>query len=486
LVVRAIASGARPYIKQNIPQKGENMNNRCCIILAAGDGKRMNSANPKVLMPVLFEPMLGWVLDSVREAGIDDTNVGVITGSSADKVAEYLADKGDYRTFLQAERKGTGHAVMQAENLLKEFGGDVLVLCGDAPFMDAGTINAAYELHKEQNSDVTVITANVDPAGNYGRIKRDKNTNLLCSIVEMKDCTPDELKITEVNSGAYWFKSERLLWALPQLRDNNKSGEFYLTDTVELLGKNASTYMANDSIIVLGANDRQQLRALNDMMTELINRRHYIAGVDIIGHNVIIGKDVKIGRDTLLMPNTIIRGQTKIGSGCVIGPNAQINNCEIGDDVTLNCVQAFDSVIHDNVKAGPYVHIRPGTTLHKNVKIGDFVEIKNSEIGESSSLAHLAYIGDGDVGKNVNIGCGVVTANYDGIEKYRTIIGDNAFIGCNTNLIAPVEVGENAATAAGSTIAENVPPAALAIERGEVRVKENWYKNTLRVNKDKK
>ncbi|MCL2696591.1 MAG: bifunctional UDP-N-acetylglucosamine diphosphorylase/glucosamine-1-phosphate N-acetyltransferase GlmU [Oscillospiraceae bacterium] len=470
----------------------ENMNKRCCIILAAGDGKRMNSANPKVLMPVLFEPMLGWVLDSVKEAGIDDENVGVITGSSADKVAEYLAARGKYRTFLQSERKGTGHAVMQAESMLCDSCGDggccsdVLVLCGDAPFMDSGTINAAYELHRQQDSDVTVITANVSPAGNYGRIKRDKNTNLLWSIVEMKDCTPDELAITEVNSGAYWFKCERLLWALPQLRDNNKSGEFYLTDTVELLAKNASTYMADDSIIVLGANDRRQLRALNDMMTEVINSRHYSEGVDIIGHNVIIGKDVKIGRDTLLMPNTIIRGKTTIGSGCVIGPNTQISECEIGDNVNFNCVQAFKSKIGDNVKAGPYVHIRPGTTLHKNVKIGDFVEVKNSVIGEGTALAHLTYIGDSEVGKNVNFGCGTVTANYDGLEKHKTIIGDNAFIGCNTNLIAPVEVGENATTAAGSTISKDVPAGALAIERGQLNVKEDWYKNKLRLDKKKK
>lgn len=466
------------------------MNNRCCVILAAGDGKRMNSANPKVLMKVLFEPMLGWVLDSVKQAGIEDKNIGVITGCNADKVADYLLTKGSYRTFLQAERKGTGHAVMQAESMLREFsenGGDVLVLCGDAPFMDEQTINAAYELHKSRDSDVTVITADVNPAGNYGRIKRDKNNALLSAIVEMKDCTPEELKITEVNSGAYWFKIERLLWALPQLQDNNKSGELYLTDTVGLLKNKASTYMADDSLIVLGANDRKQLRDLNDMMTQKINNRHYSAGVDIIGHNVIIGKDVKIGRDTLLMPNTIIRGNTEIGSGCVIGPDSQIDNCKIGDNVTLNCVQAFGSEIGNNVKAGPYVHIRPGTKLHNNVKIGDFVEVKNSEIGEGTALAHLTYIGDSDVGKNVNFGCGTVTANYDGIEKFRTVIRDNAFIGCNTNLIAPVEVGENAATAAGSTIVENVPAGALAIERGESRIKENWYKNELRLmNQQKK
>jgi bifunctional UDP-N-acetylglucosamine pyrophosphorylase/glucosamine-1-phosphate N-acetyltransferase len=244
--------------------------------------------------------------------------------------------------------------------------------------------------------------------------------------------------------------------------------------------------MADDSIIVLGANDRKQLRVLNDMMTDVINSRHYLTGVDIIGHNVIIGKDVKIARDTLLMPNTIIRGKTTIGSGCVIGPDTQINDCEIGDNVTFNCVQAFGSKIGDNVKAGPFVHIRPGTVLHNNVKIGDFVEIKNSEIGEGTSMSHLTYIGDSDVGRNVNFGCGTVTANYDGIEKYRTKIGDNAFIGCNTNLIAPVEVGENSTTAAGSTIAGNVPAGALAIERGQMNIKEDWYKNKLRLKKAKK
>lgn len=460
------------------------MESKSCIILAAGDGKRMNSAKPKVLMQVLFQPMLGWVLDSVNEAGFERSNVGIIIGSNAQQVTEYLDGRGGYKTFLQTERKGTGHAVFQAENMLGEIGGDVLILCGDAPFMDTSTINAAYELHKKQNSDVTVITAHVEPAGNYGRIKRDKNNALLSGIVEMKDCKPEELLITEVNSGAYWFKAEKLLWALPRLQNDNKSGEYYLTDTVELLKANASTYMADDSIIVLGANDRKQLRDLNDMMTQRINNRHYIAGVDIIGHNVIIGKDVKIARDTLLMPNTIIKGNTVIGSGCVIGPNTQIDGCEIGENVTLNCVQAFGSVIKDNVKAGPFVHIRPGSVIHKDVKIGDFVEIKNSEIGDGTKLNHLTYVGDSDVGKHVNFGCGCVTANYDGIEKYRTKIGNNAFIGCNTNLIAPVEVGDNAATAAGSTITENVPAGALAIERAQTNIKENWYKNDLRLKKD--
>ncbi|MCL2087635.1 MAG: bifunctional UDP-N-acetylglucosamine diphosphorylase/glucosamine-1-phosphate N-acetyltransferase GlmU [Oscillospiraceae bacterium] len=481
------------------------------VILAAGDGKRMNSAKPKVLMNVLFQPMLGWVLDSVEDAGIKHENTAVVVGSNAEQVLDYLEKReGNYPHFFQHERKGTGHAVLQAFTQAEESataqvkpasgllqikqkfprfaaGGspddDVLVLCGDAPFMNSQTIKDAYIQHKKDDNDITVITAKVEPAGNYGRIKRDKNSNRLISIVEMKDCSPAELLINEVNSGAYWFKTERLLWALPQLQNNNKSGEFYLTDTAQLLNQKAGTYTADDSVIVLGANDRRQLRELNELMADKIYDRHYSEGVDIIGHNVIIGKDVKIARDTLIMPNTIIKGKTSIGSGCVIGPDTYIDNCTIHENVVLNSVQAFDSTIENNVKAGPFVHIRPGTVLRKGVKIGDFVEVKNSQIGEGTSLAHLTYIGDSDVGKKVNFGCGCVTANYDGLGKYRTVIGDNAFIGCNTNLIAPVEVGANSTTAAGSTITKNVPDGALAIERGQMNIKENWYKNNLRVRK---
>ncbi|MDR1753534.1 MAG: bifunctional UDP-N-acetylglucosamine diphosphorylase/glucosamine-1-phosphate N-acetyltransferase GlmU [Eubacterium sp.] len=454
------------------------------IILAAGDGKRMNSAKPKALMNVLFQPMLGWVMDSVEDSGIEQKNITVIVGSNSEQVINYLDSRGNYRHVYQHERKGTGHAVMQAEDILRgDLAGDVLILCGDAPFMNKETISAAYDLHKKEDNDLTVITAKIEPAGNYGRVKRDLINCRLTSIIEMSDCSPEELLINEVNSGAYWFKTEKLLQALPQLKNNNSSGEFYLTDTVMLLNQKAGSYMTDDAVIVLGANDRKQLRRLNEIMAEKIYTRHYTAGVDIIGHNVIIGKDVKIARDTLIMPNTIIKGKTEIGIGCVIGPNTQIDNCVIGENVVLNSVQAFDSTIEDSVKAGPFVHIRPGTILRKGVKIGDFVEVKNSEIGENTALAHLTYIGDSDVGNSVNFGCGCVTANYDGLEKYRTLIGDNAFIGCNTNLIAPVKIGANAAIAAGSTISKDVPDNALAIERAQVNIKENWYKNKLRLKK---
>jgi bifunctional UDP-N-acetylglucosamine pyrophosphorylase/glucosamine-1-phosphate N-acetyltransferase len=451
----------------------------------------MLSAKPKVLMDVLFEPMLGWVLSNVREAGIEDCNVGVVVGSKAEQVTAYLAKQaqnGEYRMYVQNERLGTAHAVMQAADIFDSDGenagmndGDVAVLCGDAPFMDAKTIADAYEFHKENDNDVTVITAKIADPANYGRIKRDGYGNLI-GIIEKKDCTADELNINEINSGAYWFKKSALRSILPQIGNNNKSGEYYLTDTVALAAKKGAFTSANP-LVAMGANNRKELRLLNDEMTRLINDRHYDAGVDIIGYNVIIGRDVTIGQDTVIMPNTIISGETRIGSNCRIGPGSQITSCKIGDNVTLNNVQAADSVIASDVKAGPYVNIRPGSVLENGVKIGDFVEIKNSTIGAKTALAHLTYIGDSDVGKEVNFGCGCVTANYDGINKYRTTIGDNAFIGCNTNLIAPVAVGKNATTGAGSTIDRDVPDNALALERAGLIIKENWKKNRDRLNK---
>jgi len=456
------------------------MPQKTCIILAAGDGKRMKSEKPKVLMEVAFEPMLIWVIDSVIDSGID--KIGVIIGNNAELIKERLDKYADCETFLQAERKGTGHAVMQAEKLLGERGGDVLVLCGDAPFMDEKTINGAYELHKSAGNAVTVITAEIENPTGYGRIIRDEGGRLT-AIIEEKDCDFKQREIREVNSGAYWFDVERLLDVLPRITSENKSGEYYLTDTVGLLQGKAGAYKTKNSKVTLGANDRKGLRRLNKIAAEMIIDSHLDDGVDIIGESSVIGRNAVIGKDTLIMPNTIIKGDTVIGKGCVIGPNTFIDDCEIGDNVVLNNVWACGSVIEDGVKAGPFVQIRPKTTLKKGVKIGDFVEVKNSEIGEDTAIAHLTYIGDSNVGKGVNFGCGCVTANYDGVNKYRTEIGDNAFIGCNTNLIAPVKVGDNATTAAGSTITENVPEYGLAIERADLVIKENWEKNYKRTEK---
>ncbi len=450
-----------------------------CIILAGGAGKRMKSERPKVLAEVLFKPMLGWVLDAAEGYGFD--KVGVVTGYRADLTEGYIAKRGgDISTYLQKEQKGTGDAVKAAEELLK--GTDyVCVLNGDAPFIDSETLKSSLEYHKAQGAEVTVITAQIDQPSGYGRIIR-KNGEF-SAIREQKDCTSEEAAVNEVNSGAYWFNSAKLLEVLPKLSTNNAAGEYYLTDCVELMEKR-SAFKSENPKIVLGANTRKALLELNSIAREDILERLMDNGVGFVSlDGVVIGAEVKIGCDTTILPNTIILGDTEIGNGCTIGAGTRIENCKIGNNVIINSSQTYDSVVEDNVKIGPFAQLRPGCVIKKGAKIGDFVEIKNSVIGENTSAGHLTYVGDSDVGRGVNFGCGCVTANYDGINKFRTTIGDHAFIGCNTNLIAPVEVGVNATTAAGSTITKNVPENSLAVERGQTRVIENWSKNFQRKKK---
>ena len=454
-----------------------------CLILAGGAGKRMKSERPKVLCEVLKKPMLGWVLDAARKFGFDKT--GVVTGYRRELTEEYISEYSknnyvDISTYFQPQQLGTGDAVKQAVELVKSVD-IVCVLCGDAPFIDPETLKNSLEHHEKNSAAVTVISAEISDPSGYGRIIRDNGK--FAAIREHKDCSPTELKISEVNSGAYWFDSQKLLEALPKLSDNNASGEFYLTDCVELIG-NAAAFSSENPDIVLGANSRKSLLELNEKARLSTLGKLMDEGVSFITTDgIIIGTDVKIGCDTTILPNTVILGKTVIGKGCEIGANSHIEDCVIGDNVILNNVQAYSSTIEDNVKIGPFAQLRPGTVIRKGVKIGDFVEIKNSDIGENTAVAHLTYLGDSDVGRGVNFGCGCVTANYDGVNKFRTQIGSHAFIGCNTNLIAPVRIGENATTAAGSTITKDVPDNSLAIERGQARIIENWPKNFERKKK---
>lgn len=451
-----------------------------CVILAGGAGKRMKSDKPKVLCELLKKPMLGWVLDTAEEFGFD--KIGVVTGHKRVLTEEYISQNYDkISTYYQDEQKGTGDAVSRAVELIKSVD-RVCVLCGDAPLMDAQTLKNALELHEKSNAGVTVISAELENPFGYGRIVRD-NSGKFLAIREQKDCSPEETKICEVNGGAYWFNSADLLEALPKLDNKNASGEFYLTDCVEIIG-NAAAYICEQPETISGANTRQDLFALNNTVREKILYKLMDEGVSFITlDGIIIGKDVKIGADTLILPNTIITGKTVIGKNCEIGANSHIEDCTIGDNVVLDNVKAVSSTIEDDVKIGPFSQLRPGCVIKKGVKIGDFVEIKNSNIGENTAVAHLTYLGDSDVGRGVNFGCGCVTANYDGVKKHRTEIGSHAFIGCNTNLIAPVKIGENAATGAGSTITKNVPENALAVERTDVKIYENWHGNFERKKK---
>ncbi len=450
-----------------------------CVILAGGEGKRMKSERPKVLCEVLKKPMLGWVLDAANKFGFD--KIGVVTGYKRELTEEYLNSRGEtISAYFQEERLGTGDAVKRASELV-ESTDVVCVLCGDAPFIDEDTLKKSFECHQASGADVTVITAEIENPKGYGRIIRENGK--FTAIREQKDCSPTEDEICEVNSGAYWFNSKALLSALPKLTTNNANGEFYLTDCVEIIG-NASAFTSENPDIVLGANTRKGLLELNEKARQNVFEKLMDDGVSFITTDgIIIGADIKIGCDTLILPNTVILGKTVIGKGCEIGANSHIEDCTVGDNVTLDNVKAVKSVVEDGVTIGPFAQLRPGTVIHKGVHIGDFVEIKNSEIGENTAVAHLTYLGDSTVGRGVNFGCGCVTANYDGVNKFRTEIGDHAFIGCNTNLIAPVKVGENATTAAGSTITKEVPPNSLAVERGHTRIIENWPKNFQRKKK---
>lgn len=447
------------------------MNN--VIILAGGQGKRMKADMPKPMFKVLGEPMLEWVIKSCEHAGL--SNICIVKGYMAEIIDDYI--DGRYQTVLQSERLGTGHAVMQAIPFMKEnINGNTLVLCGDAPFIDEVTIKKSLELHESENNSVTVITSMIENPKGYGRIVRDGNS--ITSIVEEKDATIEQKQIHEVNSGAYWFKTADLIEYLGELTQNNAQGEYYLTDSVFIAinkGRRANAYLSENPNVVLGANDRKGLLALNEVARMDVIEKHLENGVEFIcTDGVIIGRDVKIGVGTEIKQGCTLSGNTIIGEDCVIGPNCLLNDTIVGNNTILNSVQSNQAFVGNNVKIGPYVQLRPNSTIHDSVKIGDFVEIKNSTIGEGTAVAHLTYIGDSDVGKHVNFGCGCVTVNYDGKVKNRCVIGDNCFIGCNTNLIAPVKLGKGVYTGAGSTVTKDVPDFALAIERAPFKMKDGY------------
>ncbi len=460
-----------------------------CIILAGGQGKRMKTTKPKVLLEVLGEPMLEWVIKACEDSGIK--NICVVKGYEGEQVEAYVSARSgsaDIKTVLQSERLGTGHAVMMAKDYLKERSdGNTLILCGDAPFIDKQTIEGSLELHKENGNAVTVVTSVISDPHGYGRIIRTKDG--ISGIVEEKDCTDEQRKINEINSGCYWFDTKALCEVLGELTPNNAQNEYYLTDCISLLlgkGKKAGAFTSVNENVSLGANDRRGLLALNDIARKAVIDKWLDFGIEFTClDGVVIGNDVTIGEGTVIENNVKLTGKTTIGRGCRIMSGCMLNNTAVGDNTVLNFVQSNDAVVDDNVKIGPWVQLRPDTHIKSGVKIGDFVEIKNSTVGEGTAVAHLTYVGDSDVGSNVNFGCGVVTVNFDGEKKFRTVIGDNSFIGCNTNLVAPVTIGSSAYTAAGTTVTKDVPDGALAIDRNKQANIEGYAAKKLKARNEK-
>lgn len=449
------------------------MDYQMVIILAAGEGKRMKSKHSKVVHPVCGKPLVQWVHQAAIKAGAVESVI--VVGHRADEVKECMGDKVQYA--LQEKQLGTGHAVMQAEEYLKGKDGYVMVLYGDTPLVTAETIAATLQYHKESNNAATVITADLEDPSGYGRIVRDAAGNVV-RIVEHKDASEEEKRIREINSGMYCFTIQHLLDSLKELNNNNSQGEYYLTDTLEILLKkhlNVGAMKIKDAGEILGINDRVQLAQASGIMRDRILEKLMRSGVTIIDPvSTYIEEDVIIGMDTVILPGTVVEGNTVIGEDCVIGPNSRLVSAKIGDRVEVNNSVILESAAGDDTHIGPFAYVRPGSSIGKDVKIGDFVEIKKSVIGDRTKISHLTYVGDAEIGKNVNLGCGVVFVNYDGKNKNKTVVEDNAFVGCNTNLISPVVVKKDAYVAAGSTITEEVPENSLAIARSRQIVKENW------------
>ncbi|MCY9592419.1 bifunctional UDP-N-acetylglucosamine diphosphorylase/glucosamine-1-phosphate N-acetyltransferase GlmU [Paenibacillus chitinolyticus] len=448
------------------------------IVLAAGQGKRMKSKLYKVLHSVCGKPMVGHVLDTLEHIQTEKTIV--IVGHGAEAVKGYLGDRAEYA--LQEQQLGTGHAVLQAKDVIGAEDGVTFVVCGDTPLVRPETLEKMLLLHKEKGAAGTILTAEMTDATGYGRIIRGEGGRV-DRIVEQKDCSPEEAAVREINTGTYCFDNHKLFEALENVKNENAQGEYYLTDVVGILknaGEIVEAYCTPDEAEAIGVNDRIALSEAETLMRQRINRGHMVGGVTFIDPSqTYIEKDVVIGPDTILYPGTTLRGKTFIGSECVIGPNTEICDSTLGDEVTVKQSVLQEAKIGSHANVGPFAYLRPGTDLGEHVKIGDFVEIKNAKLGEGSKVSHLSYVGDAVIGKNVNFGCGAITVNYDGFNKSLTEVGDDAFIGSNVNLIAPVKVGDGAYVVAGSTITHNVEDNDLAIAR-ERQTNKKGYADRIR------
>jgi bifunctional UDP-N-acetylglucosamine pyrophosphorylase/glucosamine-1-phosphate N-acetyltransferase len=440
------------------------------IILAAGEGKRMYSKVPKILHKVCGIPMVEHVINCARK--LSDSEPVVVIGHGADQVSKAISG---VKFVMQEKQLGTGHAVMQAEKYIID--GDILILYGDTPLLKPETLMDMHETHKREGYSATILTSDFqDPTG-YGRIVRN-DENLVEEIVEEKDADNSTKLIKEINSGIYFVNGKVLREALKYLNNNNSQGEYYLTDVIGIMRKKGlliGAYKIKDSEDIMGVNNRYQLSEANKIMKDRIAKKHMLGGVTIIDpDNTYIEASVKIERDVTIYPGCMLEGDTFIQEDSLIGPNTRIKDGKIGKGVSVQNSIVLDSSIGEGTSVGPFAYIRPGNRIGKHARIGDFVEMKNSNFGDNSKASHLTYIGDGDVGDNVNLGCGVVFVNYDGKNKNRTYVGDNTFVGCNANLIAPVRINANSYIAAGTTVIKEVPKDSLAIGRVRQENKEGW------------
>ncbi|CAM3987088.1 bifunctional UDP-N-acetylglucosamine diphosphorylase/glucosamine-1-phosphate N-acetyltransferase GlmU [Alkalicoccus chagannorensis] len=452
------------------------MTNRYAVVMAAGKGTRMKSKLYKVLHPVAGKPMVQHIADQLESCGIDE--IVTIVGHGAELVKEQLGSGISYA--LQEEQLGTGHAVMQAEEALGGKEGTTIVVSGDTPLLTAATMDKLLEHHEKQQAKATILTAHAEDPSGYGRVLRERDDSVL-KIVEQKDADEREKQIREINTGTYCFDNRTLFETLKQVGNDNAQGEYYLPDVVGILhdkGEEIHAYQSEDFNETMGVNDRAALSAAEKQMKLRINEHWMREGVTIVDpEQTYIGTDVTIGADTVLEPGTILRGEVSIGADCHIGPHTEVSESRIADGTTIRQSVVHQSSIGARVQIGPFAHLRPETSLGDDVRVGNFVELKKMTMGNKSKASHLSYLGDAEIGSGVNVGCGSITVNYDGKNKFLTTIEDDAFIGCNSNLIAPVTVGAGSYVAAGSTITDDVPGESLAIARERQTIKNGYLKN---------
>ncbi|WP_165252995.1 bifunctional UDP-N-acetylglucosamine diphosphorylase/glucosamine-1-phosphate N-acetyltransferase GlmU [Adlercreutzia sp. ZJ304] len=442
------------------------------IILCAGEGTRMKSKKPKVAHEILGRPLVQWVVEAARSAGANP--IVSIVGHGSD-VVKPLVD--GTIAVEQPQRLGTGDAVMCAQAALADFDGSVLVLSGDCPMISASTLEQLVSAREKEKAACAVLSMKMSNPFGYGRIVRTPAGEVE-RIVEQKDASDEEAAICECNSGFYCFDCKLLFDALHQVGNDNAAGEYYLTDVLAILrnaGKRVIAVLAEDSEECMGVNSRVQLSEASRAMQRRINTAHMQNGVTMMAPDMVwIGPDVKISADVELLPGVMLMGNTEIGQDCTIGPNCRLTDTIVGCGCVIDETVAIEARIDDGATCGPRAYLRPGAHLMENAKAGTHVEIKKSTIGPSSKVPHLSYIGDTVMGSGVNIGAGSITCNYDGAHKHPTTIGDNSFIGSDTMMVAPVNIGSNVVVGAGSVITKDVPDSALAVARARERIIEDW------------
>ena len=454
------------------------------VVLAAGKGTRMKSKLYKVLHKVCGKTMVEHVIDAAQ--GVNPAEIVTIVGTGAGDVEKVLADKSKFA--FQEKQLGTGDAVMTAREELGDKDGATLVVTGDTPLFTTDTFNELFKYHAEKGNAATVLTAKAPNPFGYGRIIRDDQGNVL-RIVEQKDGKPEELKVKEINTGVFCFDNKKLFEALKHVNNDNAQGEYYLTDVLEILrnsGERVGAYKMPDFSESLGVNDRIALAQATKTMQRRINEQHMRDGVSFIDPDTAyIDADVKIGNDTVIEGNVVIKGNTEIGSDCYITSGSRIVDSKIGNNVTVTSSTVEEAEMDDNTDIGPNSHLRPKAIIRKGAHIGNFVEIKKAEIGENTKVGHLTYVGDATLGKDINIGCGTIFSNYDGVKKFHTNVGDHAFIGAGSTLIAPINVADHAFIAADTTVTKDVNKYDMAIGRGrQVNKPDYWHKLPLSQDKE--